>query len=98
MKHTEVIKAVMAHQVLWTKVIVETFIQEAMLSKEEEEVLRTRVAGWTRTEQSMKLGMSVSKIDKIIKILKVKYDKVQEYSVILPPRKFSKQELYQDTH
>ena len=39
----------MAHQVLWTKIIVETFIQEAMLSKEEEEVFRTRVAGWTRT-------------------------------------------------
>lgn len=98
MKHTEGIKADMTHQVLWTKVIVETFIQEAMLSKEEEEVFRTRVAGWTRTEQSMKLGMSVSKIDKIIKVLKVKYDNVQRYNVLLPPRKFSKEELYQDTH
>lgn len=94
----EVTEAEMSHQVLWTKVIVETFIQEAMLSKEEEEVLRTRVAGWTRTEQSMKLGMSVSKIDKITKVLKLKYDKAQQHCVILPPRKFSIQELYQDTH
>lgn len=42
----------MAHQILWTKVIVETFIQEAMLSKEEEEVFRTRVVGWTGQEQN----------------------------------------------
>lgn len=96
MKHTEVIKADMAHQVLWTKIIVETFISEALLTPEEEEVFRTRVAGWTRTEQSMKLGMSLSKIDRIIKILKVKYDEIQKTNVLLPPRKFSAQELYQD--
>lgn len=45
MKHTEVIKSDMAHQVLWTKIIVETFIQEAMLSKEEEEVFRYPLSG-----------------------------------------------------
>lgn len=44
----------------------------------------------------MKLGMSLSKIDRIIKILKVKYDEIQKTNVLLPPRKFSAQELYQD--
>ena len=60
--------------------------------------MRTRVAGWTRTEQSMKLGMSLSKIDRHIKRLKSKYDQVQMYSLILPPRKFSAEETYMDNN
>lgn len=87
----------MSHQVPWNKIILEEFIKEAMLTKEEEEVMRTRVAGWTRVEQSMKLGMSTQKIDRIIKRLKVKYDNVAAYDPILPPRKFSIQEVYMDT-
>ena len=87
----------MAHQVPWNKIILEEFIKEAMLTKEEEEIMRTRVAGWTRVEQSMKLGMSTQKVDRIIMRLKNKYDKVQQYDPILPPRKFSAKELYMDT-
>lgn len=88
----------MSKQVPWNKIILEEFIRLASLSKEEEEVMRTRVAGWTVTEQSMKLGMSVSKVNKITQRLKVKYDGVQPYSCILPPRKFSAKETYMDTH
>lgn len=87
----------MAHQVPWNKIILEEFIKEAMLTKEEEEIMRTRVAGWTRVEQSMKLGMSTQKVDRIIMRLKNKYDQVQRYNPILPPRKFSAKELYMDT-
>ena len=57
----------MSHQVIWTKFILERFIDVWNLTKEEEAVMRTRAAGWTRTEQSMKLGMSLSTIDRIIK-------------------------------
>lgn len=88
----------MSHQVMWSKIILEEFIKDAMLTKEEEEIIRTRVAGWTRVEQSMKLGMSIQKVDRIIKRLKVKYDNVQPYNPLLPPRKFSAQELYMDTN
>lgn len=88
----------MSHQVIWTKVILETFISEANLSKDEEMIMRTRAAGWTRTEQSMKLGMSVSTVDKIIARLKVKYDAAAMFNPILPPRKSSAQETYMDTH
>ena len=84
----------MSHQVIWTKFILERFIDVGNLTKEEEAVMRTRAAGWTRTEQSMKLGMSLSTIDRIIKRLKVKYDRAQKYDVLLPPRKQSSQELY----
>ena len=87
----------MAHQVPWNKIILEEFIKEAMLTKEEEEIMRTRVAGWTRVEQSMRLGMSTQKVDRIIMRLKNKYDQVQKYDPILPPRKFSAKELYMDT-
>ena len=86
----------MSHQVIWTKFILERFIDVGNLTKDEEAVMRTRAAGWTRTEQSMKLGMSLSTIDHIIKRLKVKYDRAQKYDVLLPPREQSSQELYMD--
>ena len=86
----------MAKQVPWNKIIVETFIEDAMLTKDEEMILRTRVAGWTRTKQAMELGMSVSTVDKIIATLKKKYDNVQKYNPLLPPRKTSAKETWLD--
>lgn len=86
----------MSHQVVWTKMIVETFIEEAMLSKEEEMVLRTRASGMPRTEQAERLNMSISKLDKIIATLKKKYDNVAKYNPLLPPRKTSAEELWMD--
>lgn len=88
----------MAKQVPWNKIILEEFIELAELTEDEEKIMRTRVAGWSRTKQSMKLGMSMSTIDRIIRRLKAKYDFVQKYSAILPPRKFSAEETYMDTH
>lgn len=88
----------MAHQVPWNKIIVETFIQQAMLTRDEEWVLRTRVAGWSRTKQAMELGMSTATIDKIIRRLKDKYDKVQIYEPLLPPRKSSDKETWMDNN
>lgn len=89
---------IIAKQVPWNKIIVERFISLAMLTKDEEEILRTRVDGWTITKQSLELGMSESKINKIIARLKVKYDKVQKYDPLLPPRTFSAKETYMDEH
>ena len=88
----------MSKQVPWTKIIVETFINEAMLSKEEEEILRTRAVGWTITQQALEFGMSESKVNRIIARLKIKYDYVQKYNPLLPPRKKSAIETYMDTH
>lgn len=88
----------MSHQVPWNKIIVETFIEEAMLTKDEEWILRTRVAGWSRTKQAMELNMSIANVDKMISRLKKKYDNVQKYNPLLPPRKPSAQETWMDTH
>ncbi len=87
----------MAKQVPWNSVILEEFVSLAILTEDEEKVLRTRIAGWTRTKQSMEFGMSLSSIDRIISTLKHKYDDVQKYSAVLPPRKRSACELYMDS-
>lgn len=86
----------MTKQVPWNKVILETFIADAMLTKDEEIIMRTRVAGWTRKEQAQKLNMDVSTIDYHIKILKQKYDEAQKYNPLLPPRKNTSAEIYLD--
>lgn len=88
----------MSKQVLWCKVILERFIEQACLTKDEEAVMRTRVAGWTITKQAMELGMSPSTVNRIIKRLKAKYDVVQKYDPMLPPRKESAEEVYMDNH
>lgn len=88
----------MTRTVIWTKSYLEHFIDEACLTKEEETILRTRVEGWTVTKQAMELHMSASKVNKIIARIKEKYDHIQKYDKILPPRKSSKEEEYMDTH
>lgn len=88
----------MAKQVCWTKKIVETFIEEACLTKEEQDILRTRVEGLTISEQAEKFNISIGKVNRIIKRLKLKYDNVQKYCKDLPIRKESAAELYMDTH
>lgn len=88
----------MAHQVEWTRIILEEFIELACLTETEEHIMRTRLKGWTITKQAMELHMSESNVKKIIARLKKKYDIAQKNSVILPKRKSSKEEEYMDTH
>lgn len=87
----------MTKQVPWNKIILEEFISVGCLSKTEEMIIRTRVHGWTIAKQAYELGLSESAVKKIIAKLKKKYDKVQKYSCLLPPRKTSEKELYLDT-
>jgi len=89
----------MAHQVVWTKQLVERFIEDACLSEEESAILRSRCKNETISQQSLKFNMSESKINKIVARLKVKYDAlVREYPDVYPPRKMSAKETYLDTH
>ena len=69
----------MARQICWTKKIVETFIEEACLTKEEQDILRTMVACLTISEQVERFNISVGKVNRIIKRLKWKYDNVKKY-------------------
>lgn len=56
----------MTNEVIWTKLVLERFIQLANLTEEEEIVIRTRAAGWSRVKQAMELNISISGIDRII--------------------------------
>lgn len=88
----------MSQQVPWNKYILEEFVELAVLTKDEEMIMRTRVAGWSRTRQAMELGMSLATVDRIIRRLKAKYDRVQKISPLLPPRKQCAEETWMDTH
>lgn len=88
----------MSKEIKWNKLIVETFVEEAMLNKDEEWILRTRVAGWTISQQCDFMGCSKSTMDRYIKVLKQKYDDVSKYNPLLPPRKSSKEEEYMDNN
>lgn len=88
----------MSKQVPWNKIILERFIELACLTKDEEEIIRTRVAGWSRQAQAQRLGMSISTVDRLISSLKKKYDDVQPYDAILPPRRTSEQEEWLDNN
>jgi len=89
----------MAHQVAWTKDILEAFIDMALLSEDEEFVMRTRCKSWTITRQAQYLNCSESTVHNMIRNLKQKYDKVQkEHPELFPERKFSAEEVYMDHH
>lgn len=51
----------MTNEVIWTKLVLERFIQLANLTEEEEIVIRTRAAGWSRVKQAMELNISITK-------------------------------------
>lgn len=86
----------MSQQVPWNKYIIERFVELACLSHEEEMIIRTRAAGWSRTKQSIELGISIPTLDRYIALLKKKYDRIQKYDPLLPPRKKSAQETWMD--
>lgn len=77
----------MAHEVPWDRRIVEEFIDQAMLSYDEQWLLRTRIQGMPRCQQADVLGLSERSLDRMIRRLKNKYDRAQVSSSILPPRK-----------
>ena len=83
-------------QVLWTKKIIETFIKEGMLTEEEKEVLLLRVKGYTIAETSELMNISDSKVNRIIRRLKIKYDNLQGTIKELPKRKETTKELYRE--
>ncbi len=75
-------------KISWTKTMLEKFIDEALLTKDEERVLRTRIAGWSVVQQSMEMGLSTATISRIITNITKKYISVQSlYPDIFPPLK-----------
>lgn len=63
----------MKSKVPWTKTMLEKFIEEALLTEDEERILRTRVAGWSIAKQTIELNMSASTVSRLIKSIRQKY-------------------------
>ena len=92
----------MSRQVVWTKIILETFLEESGLNDRVsmgdskarilEGIMRTRCAGKTIVEQAEMFNCSVDSVNKYIAELKSLYDATQKHSLILPVRKNSKKE------
>lgn len=80
-------------KVPWTKTMLEKFIEEALLTEDEEHILRTRIAGWSIVRQSIEFGLSTATISRIIKDLIKKYKDLQpKFPDVFPPFKESKYE------
>lgn len=86
----------MSKQILWNKLVLEEFIDLASLTEDEEHIIRLRVAGYTNEQIALKLGLSRSTVNRYTKRLKQKYDNVEKYSALLPPRKKNAKELFAD--
>lgn len=77
----------MAQQVPWDQQILDEFIRRALLSEEDQWLLRSRIGGMSRSQQAEHLGLSERSVDRRISRLKSKYDHVQPGSSGLPPRR-----------
>lgn len=88
----------MGKSVHFTSESFEEFCRLAMLSEIEVKVLETRIRGFSITQQSQLLSISESTVNRLIRGIKTKYDRVQPMSDKLPPRRSSKQEEWMDTH
>lgn len=71
-------------KVPWNRVILEEFISLAILTPEEEKLVRTRAAGWSQTRQCHALNVSLATITRMVRKLKNEYESVRKYSEILP--------------
>ena len=76
----------MAHDLVWDQRMLGAFIEQACLTEEEIIVLYDWAYGKSIANTSMMHHMSVSKVNDIRKRLRLKYDRVQPYCVVLPPR------------
>lgn len=81
----------MKRNIPWTKTLLEDFVSEALLTEDEEQVLRTRVSGWSIVRQSIEFNMSTATISRIIKHINNKYDNLHnQFPGRFPQRKTSK--------
>ena len=73
--------------IVWNKILLEEFLSIAALTEIEEKVLRSKLAGYTISQQADIFNLSVSSINRVLKSIDEKYDDAEKYSFILPSRK-----------
>lgn len=80
----------MTKDVIWTKAVIEAFIDEGNLNPRQEYIVRTRAQGCTIVEQATHLHLSTDQVNKDIRKIKKIYDATQRTSKVLPPRQKKK--------
>ena len=78
------------NDIRWNRIILDDFIFNAILSRDELEVLRDWANGESTIYTATRRNMSVAKVDKLRQQIRQKYDDVQPFSPILPERKNNK--------
>lgn len=68
----------------WNRVILEEFCSMAVLTPLEEQILRTRVAGWSQVKQCHNFHVSLATITRTVRKLKKEYEFCVKYSEKLP--------------
>ena len=68
----------------WNRVILDEFVALALLTEEEEQIVRTRAAGWSQVKQCHEFNMSPAALARKIKKIKTKYASLVPYSNKLP--------------
>ena len=61
-----------------TKSRLDEFINEAMLTPIDVEILQTRLKGWSRVQQSQHFNMSIGAIDNHIRKIKESYENIYD--------------------
>ena len=89
----------MAHQVRWTKQILQDFYECALLNDSEKYIMESRIQGVPVSLQADHLCCSEATVHRMIAKLKKKYDTVQkENPEKFPPRKTSAKETWMDNN
>ena len=68
----------------WNRVILDEFCSLAILTPLEEDILRTRVAGWSQVKQCHSFHVSLATITRTVRKLKKKYEFCRKYIDKLP--------------
>lgn len=76
----------MSHKILWTRSMLDEFVKEAIMTKDEEFIVRTRAEGWSRQQQAFELHTSLQSVDRMIKKIKLKYDNIARQNERFPAR------------
>lgn len=73
--------------ILWDTVMLADFRTLACLTEDEDKVLTAWAKGWSNVKMADQLGMSDRTVSRHLESIRDKYDAVQIYSPLLPPRK-----------
>ena len=73
--------------ILWDAVMLADFRRIACLTEDEDKILTALAKGWSNVKMADKLNMSDRTVSRHLERIWDKYDAVQIYSPLLPPRK-----------